>query len=172
MRIEYSYSIDDFTEVIAAEWKRNPRVREMKVLAWFIGAMLIWTGSVMFEMSIALHEPILALAGATELIAILFLADAALMTPARAAKATYSATLAGNESYTAEIQENGVLMTSPHSTTDCRWSRFDRTFESSTVIAIFDRNLMYLFPKRFFTEQQVEEFRRLISQNIQQDPRR
>jgi hypothetical protein len=79
--------------------------------------------------------------------------------------------LAKNESYAAEIQDNGIVMTSPHSTTDCRWERFDRTLESSTVITLFDGALMYLFPKRFFTESQLHEFRELISRNISRERR-
>jgi hypothetical protein len=48
--------------------------------------------------------------------------------------------------------------------TEANWAAFKLTFETSKTFALHDGKLLYVFPKRAFSEESREEFRRLVAE--------
>ena len=70
-----------------------------------------------------------------------------------------------NEQVVAQIDEAGVTTASSTSRSEIKWEGFRLMLDTPMTLALFTiDNTMIIFPKRAFTEQSCEEFRRLIIQ--------
>jgi hypothetical protein len=78
-----------------------------------------------------------------------------------------------NEQVVAQIDDGGVTIEAPTARTEMKWAAFSYALETPNTFTLFTiANLMYVFPKRAFSEQSCEEFRRLIVQKgIRTKPR-
>jgi hypothetical protein len=71
-----------------------------------------------------------------------------------------------NEQVVAQIDEGGVTTESPTARTEMKWAGFGYALETPNTFSLFTiANIMYVFPKRAFSEQSREEFRKIIVQN-------
>jgi hypothetical protein len=70
-----------------------------------------------------------------------------------------------NEQIVAQIDEAGVTATSSTSRTEIKWEGFSVMLDTPLTLTLLTiSNTILVFPKRAFTEQSCEEFRRLVAQ--------
>lgn len=79
-----------------------------------------------------------------------------------------------NEQVVAQIDQTGITMETPTSRTEMKWQAFAYALETPTTFSLFTiSNLMYIFPKRAFSEITSEECRKLIAQSgLPTEPRK
>ncbi len=71
---------------------------------------------------------------------------------------------APNEEVAVQIDETAGIIVAPNVRTEANWAAFKLTFETSKAFALHDGKLLYVFPKRAFSEESREEFRRLVAE--------
>ena len=77
----------------------------------------------------------------------------------------YAAAVTEKE-FEAEIGEDGIMTTSAVARGESKWEAFQRVIEGGEAIALVSDAMMYLFPKRAFTSEQLEEFKSLIAARV------
>lgn len=150
MEVHYSYRIEDFENVTEAaskvdpRWRRNNRNRNAFLL---IGATIFLLP---FLASGSLYHPDWSLWPILPLAACLLYAG--VQTPKRIARKQYRHSLFPYD-YKAEISDSGIVTISPTVRTELKWQAFSRCIEGDGVIALVYEAVMYLFPRRAFTDQ-------------------
>jgi len=71
-----------------------------------------------------------------------------------------------NEEVLVQINETMVVVASPTTRIEAQWAAFNLAFETPKTFVLHDGKLLYVFPKRAFSEQCREELRRLIEEKI------
>jgi len=85
--------------------------------------------------------------------------------PARRLKAFYQKCVTGEE-VTGQFDDARMVTFSATARTEILWSAFDSWIEGQTTFAIYAANVMYVLPKRAFSDESCAEFRRLLSEKI------
>jgi hypothetical protein len=67
------------------------------------------------------------------------------------------------ETYTAHFSAEDVLIESTNEQWRIKWAGFSVREESENVVMLYKRPLMYIFAKRFFTEEQLNSLREFLS---------
>jgi hypothetical protein len=71
------------------------------------------------------------------------------------------------DEFTANISTEDVHIVTPFADSHMKWSTFVRFLESDSVFMVFIAQWNFLvLPKRSFTAEQADEFRRLLQQNV------
>jgi hypothetical protein len=86
-------------------------------------------------------------------------------TPKRLARRQYGKLLSTDE-YEAHISEEGIITVSPTVRTELKWEAFSRPIYGEVTVALVHGALMYVFPRRAFTDDQWQEFMHLIREHI------
>jgi hypothetical protein len=94
-----------------------------------------------------------------------WLVYAGLQTPKRIARRRYGKMLFPHE-YTAEISKDGIVTHSPTVRTELKWTAFSFFIESTNVVALIYEAVMYVFPRRAFSDNQWREFMQLIRERV------
>jgi hypothetical protein len=159
IEIRYVLQIEDFMDAIRASYasdKRGKRVRiAMIVIGIAIVPLVFYTRS--FGAGRGLPYWMIPLG--------LGLAWSGLQSPALRLKTYYKKSVT-NEKVIAQIDEGGVTTESPTARTEMKWVGFSYALETPNTFSLFTiANLLFVFPKRAFSEQSCEEFRKIIVQN-------
>jgi hypothetical protein len=71
-----------------------------------------------------------------------------------------------NEQIVAQIDEIGTTTSSPTGRSETKWAGFKFMIETPKTLSLLtNNNIMYVFPKRAFSEQSCEELRKLVVNN-------
>jgi YcxB-like protein len=163
MEVQYTLRIEDFEEITRAAYSAHPRQQRIRWALLLIGiAVLILPfvgvrGPLHPEWSLLPLFPF----------AMCFIYYG-LQTPNRIARKKYGRLLS-QEEYKAEISENGIITTSRTVRTELKWEAFSQSIGGDGAIALVHRALMYVFPRRAFTDEQWQEFMRLIREHISRE---
>ena len=160
MKIRYRYRIEDFEDICVTAERLVPRVRRMRLASIVLGCVL---SVAPFLTSAGLWPPDSFLLG-MEPMALCLIVCGFQSTRKRARK-MYAAAVTEKE-FEAEIGEDGIMTTSAVARGESKWEAFQRVIEGGEAIALVSDAMMYLFPKRAFTSEQLEEFKSLIAARV------
>lgn len=163
MEIRYSYRVEDLEEITAAAYKTKYR-RAERIRISYLG-IGIASLALPFLAAGSLLHPDRSLWFAVVL-GVLFIYYG-LQSPRRLARKRNAKTVR-NEEYTATISEDGVVTVSPTVRTELKWEAFSSIIHSKTVVALTCNAVMYMFPRRAFSDEQWEEFSSLIRKHVPQ----
>lgn len=163
MDVHYVYRMEDFEEISEAADKLNPKAGRLRKV-YVIGGIVLMV--LPFLAGGSLRHPDLSLWPAL-LFGILSILSAVNSRPRKLARRYYAGAVAPYE-YKASITEAGITTVSPTVRTELKWAAFSRCFEAENVLALVYENVMYVFPKRAFSEQQWDEFHGLIRRFLPQ----
>jgi YcxB-like protein len=161
MDVHYTYGMGDFEEISEAADRLNPKARRLRKAYLLLGIALV---ALPFLAGGSIRHPDVSL-WPTIPFGVLLIMYAANSRPRKLARKYYS--VAPYE-YKASITEAGITTLSPTVRTELNWAAFSRCIEAENVLALVYENVMYVFPKRAFSEQQWEEFHGLIQRFLSQ----
>jgi YcxB-like protein len=160
MEVHYSYRIEDFEDISIATCEADRRGRRYRVAYLLIGTAILLLP---FLAAGSLYHPDWSYWPILP-VAVCFIYGG-LQTPRRIARKQYKNLLFPTE-YKAEISESGIVTLSPTVRTELKWEAFSRRIEGKSVVALVCEAVMYLFPRRAFTEEQWQEFMRLVREHV------
>jgi hypothetical protein len=160
INVRYSFKIEDFVEILEVADKLSPRQRRIRFGAKFVAGLLL---AAPFLASSGPSHPDQFLLGLSS--TSIFLFGWGLITPKRVATKYYNKEVDGTE-YEATITEKGITTTSPSSRAEFQWSAFSKAIEGANQVALIDKTIMYVFPKRAFNQEQWTEFINLLHTHI------
>ena len=155
MEVHYSYRIEDFENISEAAYKSDPRGRRHtrnRNAFLLIGATIFLLP---FMASGTLYHPDWSFWPIFPVAA--WLLYAGLQTPKRIARKQYKHCIFPYD-YKAEISDSGIVTISPTVRTGLKWEAFSRCIDGNGVIALVYEAVMYLFPRRAFTDDQCGSF--------------
>jgi hypothetical protein len=159
IEISYEYTIDDLVDAAEALDRLNPDARKIRIAMLVAGVFLIVGPFV-------LHDPWVpnwfAIIGA-------YTAFFGLQTPARITRRYYKKNFAP-ESCEAHISEEGITTVSSTGRSEMKWEGFQLVVEGKHTFVAQRRSVVYTIPKRAFTNEQAEQFRKLFKQNTKPSP--
>ena len=163
IQVLYTLQIDDFMDAVGASYakdKRGKRIRAaMIVIGIAIVPLVLYTRSFGEDRGLSYWMIPLGLG----------LAWSAFQSPARRLKSYYKKSVTG-EQVTGQFDAGRMVTFSTTTRIEILWSGFDEWMEGDTTFVVFAANMMYVFPKRAFSEGACAEFRRLLGEKIQANP--
>lgn len=164
IEIRYVLQLDDFIDAVRASYAGDKRGKIVRIAAVVVGLSIIplvfYTRS--FGEGHELSYWIIPLA--------LGLAwSAAFQSPARRSRTYYRKSVTGEE-VTGQFDETRMVTFSAKSRTEMLWSAFERWIEGDKTFVLYSANLMYVFPKRAFSDQSSAEFHTLLKEKIRPNP--
>lgn len=160
MEIRYSHKLEDFEEVAEVADKLVPRRRAVRFGLICVGVLLLVAP---FLASPGLVHPDPFLLGLS-VFGIAMIA-CGLQSPRRLARKQYAAMIDGSE-YEATINEDAMTTKSSTGHSVIQWAAFSRVIQSENAVGIVDKAMMYVIPRRAFTEDQWVEFLSLLRQHV------
>ncbi len=160
IEVEYSYQIQDFEDITHATYKKNPKWREMRVGYFGLGIAILVAP---FLAGPRYDDPDKFLLGMSVMGALLIYCG--FQSPAKRARKQYANAIQ-SYSYKAIISESGVTTMSPTVRTEMQWTAFSSFLLTEGVLALFYESVMYLFPRRAFSDRQWQLFVTLIEENV------
>ena len=160
MTIKYSYRIEDFEDVSVTADRLIPRLHRIRFASIIAGSLLLVSP---FLAGGGITHPDQFLLGMGPF-AVCFLLWG-FQSPARKARKLYATAMTGME-YEATITDDGITTVSPVTRCELKWEAFSRAIEGNDAIALVSYAVMYLFPKRAFSAEQLEEFVKLASSRV------
>jgi len=85
--------------------------------------------------------------------------------PRHRARKVYADAITGME-YEATITEDGITTVSSVARGELKWAAFSRVIEGNDATALVSDAVMYVFPKRAFSPEQLEAFKKLTSAHV------
>lgn len=162
VEIHYKYLLEDFEEITEAAYKAYPRWARQRAAYLVLGVILLFLP---FLAGGSLHHPDWSLWWVPAFgVGGIY---AGLETPKRVARKKYGSSIYPYEYY-ATISSEGIVTRSPTVRTELKWEAFSHSIESPQVIALVYEGLMYVFPRRAFTEAEWLEFKNLIQERVPQ----
>jgi hypothetical protein len=161
MEIQYSYKIEDFEEIAEVADKLVPRRHAIRFGLVCVGVLLLIAP---FLAGPDLGHPEPFLLGMSPF-AFWLIACAIVQNPRRVARKYYAPEVDGTE-YEASINEDGITTKSPTSHAVLRWSAFSRVIHGLNAIALVEKTVMFVFPRRAFSQEQWDEFLSLLRQHV------
>lgn len=158
--VRYSFKIEDFVEILEVADKLSPRPRRIRFGAKFVAGLLLVAP---FLTSSGPSHPDQFLLGMSA--TAIFLLGWGLVTPKQIARKYYDKQIDGTE-YEASITENGIRTISPTSRAEFQWGAFSKVIEGTNQVALIDKTIMYVFPKRAFSPEQWTKFINLLHKHI------
>jgi hypothetical protein len=160
MNIRYSFKIEDFEEISEVADKLSPRRRRIRFALVFTGVLLLvapfLTGS-------GPSHPDQFLLGMGPLAICLIVWG--LQNPRRVARKYYAPEIDGIE-HEATITQDGITTTSPTCRMQFQWTAFGRMIEGKNGVALIDKTIMYVFPRRAFNPEEWTDFLSLLQEHI------
>lgn len=160
IKVRYTFKIEDFVEICEVSDKLRPRSRQIRFGAKCLAGVLLVTP---FLTSSGPSHPDLFLLGMSS--SAIFLLTWGLATPQRIARRYYEQEIDGTE-YEVIITEEGLTTIAPTSRAEFQWNAFPRAVEGPNQVALIDKTIMYVFPKRAFRPEQWSEFTNLLHKHI------
>jgi len=160
MDVRYSYRIEDFEEVAEVADKVVPRRRAVRFGLICVGVMLLVAP---FLASPGLRHPDPFLLGLS-VFSIAMIA-CGLQSPRRFARKQYAAMIDGTE-YEVSIDKDAITTKSSTGHSVLQWAAFSRVIQGQNAVGIVDKAMMYVFPRRAFTQDQWVEFLSLLQQQV------
>jgi len=160
MDIRYSHRIEDFEEAAGVADKLVPRRRAIRFGLVCAGVLLLVAP---FLASPGLVHPDPFLLGLS-VFSIAMIA-CGLQNPRRFARKQYAAMIDGTE-YEASINEDAITTRSPTGYSVVQWAAFSRVIQGENAVGIVDKAMMYVLPRRAFTQDQWAEFLSLLRQHV------
>ncbi len=160
MKVRYSYKIEDFEEICEVADNLSPRRRRIRFGLVFVGILLFL---VPFLTSSGPSQPDKFLLGMSPFGVVLIVCG--LRNPRRVARKYYGPEVDGRE-FEVTIDEGGITTTSSTARTEFQWTAFTRVIEGPNAVALVERTVMYLFPKRAFTSEQWGEFLTRLREHV------
>ena len=161
MDIRYSYRVEDFEEITEAADKLNPNRRAIRFALVCGGASLL---ALPFVMAGGPRHPDPFWLGMCPL-GVCMIALAILRNPRRVARRYYKPYL-DDEEYQATINPEGIATKSRTATTQMQWTTFLHVVETGSALALYERSVVYIFPRRAFSQQEWSEFTLLASERV------
>jgi hypothetical protein len=160
MEIHYSYTLQDFEKIAEAQYRKHPTWRRRR-----LGYLLLGIASLVapFLNSRSIDHPEPFLLGLS--VYGLVLVYCGLQSPGRTARKQYRNSIRPY-GYTAVISPSGITTLSPTVRTELQWAAFSQSINAEEVVALVYEAVMYLFPRRAFTEDQWQEFLGLINEKL------
>lgn len=160
VKIRYTFRIEDFEDLCVTAERLTPHVRRIK----FAAVMAGWLLSVApFLAAPGLWPPDKFLLGMEPMA--LCLVACGLQNVRRRARKFYAAAVTDKD-YEADISEGGVMTMCRVGRSELKWEAFQRVIEGDDAIALVSDAVMYVFPKRAFTAEQLDEFKKLIASHV------
>jgi hypothetical protein len=165
MEIQYEYTVDDFIEAQIAAVRIIPQLRRVQRLALLVGLLILLSLPVVLLTGghISYSDPRLWIFPAIGLYLVL---TTTLLRPLLLRRQfRQNPHIAGRHS--ARFSEEVIQLAGPESRSEIDWSAVDRYTESKNMFVLvhFPR-MIYLFPKRAFTSEQLDEFRELLHRKL------
>jgi hypothetical protein len=158
--VKYVHRMEDFEDACRAADRSVPRFRRIRIASVIAGALLIVAP---FLAGAGILHPDKFLLG-MEPIAFCFLV-CGLQSPRGRARKIYAAAVTDKE-YEATITEDGIATASPLARGEFEWAAFQKVLEGETTVALISDAMMYVFPNRAFSAEQLQEFKKLISNHV------
>ncbi|HEY6465272.1 MAG TPA: YcxB family protein [Candidatus Acidoferrales bacterium] len=162
MEVRYTHRIEDFEDITRAVDRLHPRSRRLRQAYILVGVLVV---ALPFLAAGSIRHPDPTLWPLLPFAACLIAAGA--KTPSRRARKYYSKLIFPYE-YKVEISDAGITTNSPTVRTELQWRAFSSVIAGKDVLALTYEGLMYLFPRRAFTDDQWTDFMRLIREHVPQ----
>jgi hypothetical protein len=160
MDVRYSYKIEDFEELAEVADHVVPRRRAIRFGLVCVGVLLLVAP---FLAGPGFLHPDQFMLGLS-VFAIPMIAWG-LNTPRRLARRQYAAMIDGTE-YQASINEDAVTTKSSTGHSVLQWSAFSRVIQGQNAVGIVYKAMMYVFPRRAFTQDQWADFLSLLRKHV------
>jgi len=160
IKVRYTFKIEDFVEICEVADKLRPRSRQIRFGAKCLAGILLVTP---FLTTSGPSHPDQFLLGMSS--SAFFLLMWGLLTPQRVARKYYAQEIDGTE-YEVIITEAGLTTIAPTSRAEFQWNAFPRAFEGTNQVALIDKTIMYVFPRRAFSPEQWTDFINLLHKHI------
>jgi hypothetical protein len=160
MDIRYSHKIEDFEELAEVTDKLVPRRRATRFALVCVGVLLLIAP---FLAGPGLVHPDPFLLGLS-VFSIAVIA-CGLHSPRRFARKQYAAMIDGTE-YEASISEEAIATRSSTGHSVLQWAAFSRVIQGQNAVGVVYKAMMYVFPRRAFTQDQWAEFLSLLRRNV------
>ncbi|MDP9263011.1 MAG: YcxB family protein [Acidobacteriota bacterium] len=165
MEVQYEYTVDDFIEAQISAVRIIPQLRRVQRLALLVGlAILVSLPVVLLTGArISYSDPRLWIFPAMGLYMVL---TTTLLRPLLLRRQfRQNPHIAGRHS--ARFGEEGIQLAGPESRSEMAWAAIDRFTESKNLfVLVHFPKMIYLFPKRAFTPEQLAEFRELLLRKL------
>jgi YcxB-like protein len=161
MDVRYSFKIEDFEEIAEVADKLTPRRHAIRFALVCVGVLLLIAP---FLAGTDFLHPDRFLLGMCPF-AFWLIACVILQNPRRVARKYYAAEVDGTECE-ASINEDGITTKSSTSQVVLRWTAFSRVIEGQNAIALVEKTIMFVFPKRAFSQEQWDKFLSLLRQHV------
>ncbi len=163
IEIRYRYQIDDFEEIFREGQKRFPRVRRLRLMFVFLGSVIVLLP---FLSSGSLTHPERDLWWTIPIGAWLVCSG---WPPSKATRRKRYARRIFDYEYTAAISDSGIVTSSPTVRTELQWAAFSRYYKTENLFALLYEHVMYLFPRRAFSDQQWQAFTEMVQRNVRDE---
>ena len=160
MDVRYSYRIEDFEELAEVADKLVPRRRAIRLGLICVGVLLL-IAPFLAGQSLLHPDPFLLGLSA---FAVAMIA-CGVQSPRRVARKQYAAMIDGTE-YEASIKEDAITTKSSTGHSVLQWAAFSSVIQGQNALGIVDKAMMYVFPRRAFTQDQWAEFLSLLRQHV------
>lgn len=161
MDVKYSFKIEDFEEIVEVADKLSPQRRAIRFALVCVGVLLLVAP---FLAGADFLHPDRFLLGMYPF-AFWLIACGILQNPRRLARKYYAAEVDGTECETS-INEDGITTKSSTSQVVLRWPAFSRVIEGQNAIALVEKTIMFVFPRRAFSQEQWDQFLSLLRQHV------
>jgi hypothetical protein len=161
MKVQYSYRIEDFEDIAEAADRLGVGKKRLSTAYLLAGVLLVFA-PFLASGRIARPEPTLL---PISILGLCVLVSPFFRNPRKAAHKFYAEWL-DSETYTVEIDEHAIVTKSTKIYTELKWAAFSRYIEAQTGVALVIGGVMYLLPKRAFSEDQWKEFTSLYRSNV------
>jgi hypothetical protein len=156
MRVHYKISIDDFFEAHRTRNYTMLRIRQI------VGAVMIATGIFVVIVDLNRHKPILF--GLGYMLLGLYFVFSWTVTLRNAYKRDQRL----NQEFDNDINEDGILITTPLPSSKSSWDSFVRWIETPNLFVLYQRSRAFIFPKRAFGAGELDQFRDLLAHHVSQ----
>jgi YcxB-like protein len=161
MDVRYSFKIEDFEEIAEVADKLAPRRHAIRFSLVCVGVLLLIAP---FLAGTDFLHPDRFLLGMCPF-AFWLIACVILQNPHRVARKYYAAEVDGSECE-ASVNEDGITTKSSTSQVVLRWTAFSRVIQGQNAIALVEKTIMFVFPKRAFSQEQWDQFLSLLRQHV------
>jgi hypothetical protein len=159
IEIRYRYQIDDFEELDREISKLFPSARRQRWIILSLGSISV----LLPFLSGTLTHPERDLWW-TVPVGLLLICSGWSVSRARSRKRYGRAIF--DYDYTATIGDLGIVTNSPTVRTELQWAAFSGYYKTQNLFALIYENVMYLFPRRAFSDQQWQDFAQLVRSNV------
>jgi YcxB-like protein len=163
IEIRYRYQIEDFEELFGEIEKRFPRPGRLRLMFLLLGSALVLLP---FLASGTITHPERDLWW-TAPIGVWLICSG--WPPSKAKTRKRYARAIFDYDYTATVSDSGIVTSSPTVRTELQWAAFSGYYKTENLFALIYERVMYLFPRRAFSEQQWQEFTQTVQRSVKSE---